>query len=428
MALVDIVGLLTTPVAGRGSASREDQVRYEQGLDSGQVFQPEPSVFAPSATTYQDAAENLYSQHYVAYACVAAYADAIASLPLKVYERMPDNERKLITSGPLVDLLAKPNPAYDWYEFCYGMVTSFLMGGEAAVEKINSQLGTRVVQMQLMRPDRFGPIVNEREGLVGYQYVVGTQAYGYETNEIIFFKTFNPTNQWRGLSPLTAARLDIETDLFAARHNKSVLQNAGIPGGVLETDQALLKRDRKEMRVEWEALHRGVNKHGRVAILDQGTKFNGATLSQKDLQWLEGRQHSAEAICVVFRMPGTVIGIERSVNRSTADVVTRGWYKAPVRSLTRRFERKLTLELAQTFNKNYFVEFLMDDVLRPEFEKRAEAGSKAWWIKPNEKRKWENLPPVEGGDELYVPVNMAAGGAPVNEVAPLSKVMRPFGR
>ncbi|MFH0916997.1 MAG: hypothetical protein V1912_11225, partial [bacterium] len=83
-----------------------------------------------------------------------------------------------------------------------------------------------------------------------------------------------------------------------------------------------------------------------------------------------------------------------------------------------------------------FVEFDMDDMLRPELDKLAEAGSKAWWIKPNEKRRiWHNLPPAEGGDELYIPVNMAAGGEPVNEVVPLElpppevgKVVRPFGR
>jgi hypothetical protein len=86
----------------------------------------------------------------------------------------------------------------------------------------------------------------------------------------------------------------------------------------------------------------------------------------------------------------------------------------------------------------------MDAMLRPEFDKLVEAGSKAYWIKPDEKRRmWHNLPPTEGGDKLWIPVNMAAGGEPVDEAAPAEdepddepeeeeplakRAMPPFGR
>lgn len=418
MALSDIVSLLGTPVPVRGAASRRDQTRWENGLDSGDPFQPLPTAASPSSSTFQEAAENLFTSHYMTYACVGAYADAIASLPLKVYEKTDDNDREVVTEGEVVDLLRHPNPEQDGYEFVHAMVTSLLIGGEAIVEKVKNVGGSRVVRLYLMRPDRFGPIVHEKRGLVGYEYQVGTMAYGYEVDEIMFYKLTNPTNEWRGLSPITAARLSIETDLSAGRYNRGFLQNGSIPGGVLQTDQDLLARERKEIRGEWEAVHRGVNRAGRVAVLDKGLRFDGTSLSQRDAQWLESRQHDAESICVVYRIPSAILGVERSTNRATADTMYRSWYKGPVRSLLRRFEHKLT-DLAQTFNKSYFCEFLMDDVLRPDFEARAEAGAKAWWIIPDEKRKWENLPPVEGGDKMYVPVNMAAGGEPVDEVVPL---------
>lgn len=323
----------------------------------------------------------------------------------------------MVTEGDLVDLLKQPNPEQDGYEFVHAFVTSFLVGGEAPIEKVKNLLGSRTVRLYLMRPDLFGPIVDSKKGLAGYQYVVGSQAFGYDVDEIMFFKLTNPTNEWRGLSPLTAARLSIETDLSAGRYNNNFLKNGSLPGGVLQTDQDLLKRERSEIRGEWEAVHRGINRSGRVAVLDKGLKFDGTSLSQRDAQWLEGRQHDMESVCVVFRVPSAILGVERSTNRSTADTMNRSWYKGPVRSLCRRFETKFTA-FAKEFDKSYFVEFLMDDVLRPDMELRAEAGARAWWITPNEKRKWENLPALPGGDEMWIPVNMSQGGEEVNEVAP----------
>jgi HK97 family phage portal protein len=420
MAFIDLVGLLTTPVAVIGRGERgPDRNRYEPGLDSGQPFQPMPSAAMPTSTTFQEAAENLFTASYVTYACVRAYADAVASMPLKVYER-DGTDREEVIEGDVVDLFDQPSPQHDGFEFIEGLIHSLLIGGESPVELVKNLLGNRIVQMLLMRPDRFGPIVNQRDGLVGYQYVVGTQGTGYDPDEILFYKLTNPTNEWRGLSPITAARLSIETDLAAGRFNRNFLENGAVPGGVLETEQDLLKRERKEIAGEWQSVHGGINRAGRVAVLDKGLKFNGASLSQKDAQWLEGRQNDRASICAVYRISPVVLGIEGSSNRSEAEAAWQAWYKGPVRALVRRLEFKLT-HVAQRFNKNYFAAFNMDEMLRPNFELRAEAGSKAWWITPDEKRAWEQLPKLpkdQQGDKIWVPVNMSAGGEPINEVAP----------
>lgn len=432
MAFDNLVGLLTTPVALRGQESR-DGARWEQGLDSGQTFQPALSTENISSGNFQEVAENVFSAHGITYAIIQMYADTIASLPLKVYEGDDSGEREEVRGHDLNKLLRQPCPQMDWVEFIHWEVISLLVGGEAIIEKIRNRSGTKTVRMQTMRPDRFGPIVNEKDGLVGYQYEVGGRAFGYDVDEILFYKFTHPTNEWRGLSPVTAARLAIETDMDAGRYNRNYLRNGSLPGGVLATEQDLLKQERTEIRKEWEAVHRGVNRPGKVAVLDKGLRYDGTSLNMRDAQWLEGRQHDIETTLAVYHMPGSVLGLVRDTNRSTADTEWRSWMRGPVRALCRRFEFKLTAGLAQEFDPAFFVEFNMDDILRPEFGTLAEGGSKAWWITPNEKRRWHNLPALEGGDDLYVPVNMAAGGDPVDEVEPVEEPgaksrMRPFGR
>jgi len=399
---------------------RLGDARWDQFQDSGSPFQAPASTTATSSASFQEAAENLYGASYVLYSVVTAWADTIASFPRKVYARRGPNrqEREVVGDGPLVDLLAQPNPSQDGFEFFHALVVSLLLGGEAPVEKVRSR-GGRPVQLLLMRPDRFGPIVNEREGLVGYQYVVGQRGYSYDPKDVIFYKLSNPTNEWRGLSPITACRLGIEVDLSASRYNRHFFENGAIPGGVLRTEQDLLATERRAIRGEWEQVHRGVSRYGRVAVLDKGLQYDGASLSQRDAQWLEGQQHAQETVFLAYRTSPAVAGLVRDVNYSNADAMFRAWYKGPIRAMVRRIESRLTRQLAREFGEEFFIELLMDDVLRPEFAERAEAGSKAWWITPDEKRKWENLPPIEGGDKLWAPVNMAVGGNPTLEVEPL---------
>lgn len=419
---LDVVGFLTSPVAVMTPGERRQGQRYEPGLDSGDPFQATPSAGEPTSSTFQEAAENLFAPSYIAYGCIDAYASVIASLPRRIYRKVGRSDREEVDEGDLYELFMQPSPHRDGFEFWHALVTSYLVGGEAPIEKVRNLSGTRVVQMNLLRPDRFGPIVNSDQGLVGYQYVVGTNGYGYEIDEIMFVKTTNPTNEWRGLSPLTAARLSLESDLFAARYNRNYYINGAIPGGVLQTDQDLIKRERAELRGEWEALHRGVNRAGRVAVLDKGLKFDGTALSQRDSQWLESRQMDQEAVCVALHTPPEVIGISRSTNRATADVQFRAWLRGPVRWICERLEAKFNWQLVREFGRDLVMEFDMREVMRPEFEERMRALSLAWWWSRDEKRREDNLPAWKGEDELYVPVNMSAGGAPVNEVVPIDQL------
>jgi hypothetical protein len=57
------------------------------------------------------------------------------------------------------------------------------------------------------------------------------------------------------------------------------------------------------------------------------------------------------------------------------------------------------------FGDNVYAEFLLDGVLRGDFEQRADAYQKAinsGWTTPAEVRKLENLPFIEGSDRLYI--------------------------
>jgi hypothetical protein len=85
-----------------------------------------------------------------------------------------------------------------------------------------------------------------------------------------------------------------------------------------------------------------------------------------------------------------------------------------------------------------YAEFLMDEVLRGDFEARSEALSKADWMTIAEKRKVENLPSIDGTDRIFlntatmpldaIDAQSEAIVAQTNNVIPITSVRTVMGR
>ena len=423
-----MIGMITVPVENIGPQGRRGMDRWTQGIDTGSPLGPPPPANGPAATTFREGSENMYAAHHMVYSCVRAYAETVASMPREVFHQEPGGPAEPVYGHDLNRLLAQPGGPQNedngtgdtGHEFFEDLATSLMIGGEAPVEKVWNRFHTKPLRLFMMRPDYFGPIVHPKHGLIGYQYVTGAQAVGYERDEIIFYKLSNPTNEWRGLSPLSAARLAVEPDIKAAQFNQKFIESGAMPFGVIETEADLLDWEKKAVRGDWRAVHAGVNKAGMVAVLDKGMKFDGKTMNHADMQWLEGRKFNEGAVQNIYHCPDCVVAKGGSANRSTAEVEFRFWVMGPLLWLVTRIEEKLTLELAHDFDPNFFVKLDMGHLNRPDWAKLAQAGSQMWWITPDEKRAWTSHSPLPGdeGKKIYVPVNMALGGAPVNEVRP----------
>jgi len=150
-----------------------------------------------------------------------------------------------------------------------------------------------------------------------------------------------------GLSPLLvharALGLSIAAEMYAAR----VLQNGSAPGGYLSTDQPLTREQAAQLAADWEALHRGPENAGRVAVLGRGARWLSVGLSPADAQLLATREYQVAEIARMFGVPLWLLdahakdtswgsGLEEQ-NRAFLSYTLVGWI--------RRFEETITDEL-----------------------------------------------------------------------------------
>lgn len=91
---------------------------------------------------------------------------------------------------------------------------------------------------------------------------------------------------------------------YSARY----FRNNTNPGGVLEHPGKLTDIGRRNMRESWERLHKGLDNVHKIAILEEGVKYNAFQSNARDAQLLESRQFDAREIANIFGVPSHKLG------------------------------------------------------------------------------------------------------------------------
>jgi HK97 family phage portal protein len=147
---------------------------------------------------------------------------------------------------------------------------------------------------------------------------------------------------------------------------------------------------------------------GGVPILTAGLKWQPLGMSAVDAQAVESYKMSVDDIARIFRMPPFMIGDYSKATYSNTEVMARTFYVSCLGFYLEHIEAALNRLFG--FSTNETSEFDIESgLLRGEFRERMEAyarGIQGGVLAPNEARRRENLPPVDGGDRVLVQQQM----------------------
>jgi hypothetical protein len=174
----------------------------------------------------------------------------------------------------------------------------------------------------------------------------------------------------------------------------------------------------KRLKDQWDAIHGGVDNFGKWAVLEEGMEPKTLSLTAEEAQYVESRKLNREEVCMVYDVPPPVVHI---LDRATFSNITeqmRSMYRDTMAPHLGGFEETLDLQLRPDFDPDgvLYGEFLMDEVLRGDFEQRVDAyqkGINSGWLTPAEVRRMENLPMVDGSDRLFINATLI----PIDEVS-----------
>ena len=146
--------------------SRLFKPKVDNNLSSSRSF------FLSKASSGVDVTERTALQTAAVYACVRVIAEAIASLPLKLYE-YKGNGTQICTEHPLYDILhIAPNPEMTSFLFRETMMSHLLLWGNAYAQIIRDGLG-QVTALYLLLPNKI-TMNRDEHGEIYYTYQLDT--------------------------------------------------------------------------------------------------------------------------------------------------------------------------------------------------------------------------------------------------------------
>lgn len=370
---------------------------------------------------------SLYKRQLWVYVVVAKRARGVARLPLKVYLR-DDMSRPDARDHPYARLLRNPNPAISPFRFWEWTSSTYDVFGEAFWLKRRDADGVPF-QLVPLHPT----CMTLRDG--AWDFDNGkSRIEGISTDDVVHFKTYHPGSSERGLSPLEPLRDTLENEGNARLATSSFWRNGARPGVALSHPGNLSAAAAARLKQQWNDIAGGSGKTGSTVILEEGMEPKVLTLSAEEAQYIETRKLNREEVCGAYDVPPPVVHI---LDRATFSNITeqmRSMYRDTMAPLLKGFESDMETQLrAPDFGDDVYAEFLLDEVLRGDFEARAEAYAKAQHMTVAEKRRAENLPFIPGTDVLLVNTTFApldsllAPDPPTPSAAPNSDSPRMIG-
>jgi HK97 family phage portal protein len=339
-------------------------------------------------------------------------ADLLARLPLKVYEH-DDLNRPEVPDHPYAQLLRQPNPIHSRFWLWRWVQATYDTYGESFLGKQRDRSG---------RPNMLVPLhpmsmhaKEERDGRVMWDFDNGRVRFtDIPDEDLIHPASYNPESYTRGLSKLESLRATLENEDAALRAQSSFWRNGARPGVALSHPTKISKGAQDRLKLEWNQLTAGPDNFGTTVILEEGMKPEIMQLSAEEAQYIDARKLNREEVVAAYDMPPPAVHILDQATYSNITAQLRSVYRDTMAPICIMHESELETQLRGSvrpgasepdFSDDVYAEFLMDGVLRGDFEERMDAyqkGVNSGTITPAEVRKLENLPFIEGSDRLFI--------------------------
>jgi HK97 family phage portal protein len=357
-------------------------------------------------------------------ACVAILSEDVAKLPVHVYRRRADGGKEIATDKngkphPVETLLQRPNDYQSRFEFFEQMQAALLLRSNAYAPIVRDGRGKPTALIPV-NPDRV-TMFESPDGSVFY-HVATTGMHEIAqlrsfpnmipAEDMLHLRWMSLDNSLRGASRVWLLKETIGLALSQQELVSRLAANGTNLGGVLSTDQKLSQVSAERLAKTWKERKGGLKNAGETAVLEQGLKWQQLGMTAQDAEINASRELSVLDIAAAFRVPPHKLGRMERMAGTSLEQVDQDYANNVISGHIGRWEDKLecVFDLAA---EGLFVEFDLSRFLRAALQARYTAyrtGIVGMFLTPNEARRAEGLPDIEGGDTLYQPTNVAEIG------------------
>lgn len=263
------------------------------------------------------------------YALVQCYVMALGAAGLDYRVKTDAGGYKVVTDGPIYQLLKYPNSAQTQIEFISWLLTSLFYTGNFYAWAKRNEAG--VIYELWPLPGRSKRAVLGPDGSLfydassDYEFMnKGNLGALVPARDMLHIKLPSSRSFLNGDSLITHGLGTINLNSGIIGNANALNENASQPSGVLSTDLTLTGAQMIELRQRFEDVTKGPNRGG-VPILGGGLKWYPMGLSASDSQLIQSYNLTVLDLCRLFRVPIQVFGQETNGAASSVEALINQW-------------------------------------------------------------------------------------------------------
>ena len=246
-----------------------------------------------------------YETYIWVHSCVRAIVDQICKLPFKLYmmdgNGEPDRKQR-VTSGRLWQLFRRPNAMQSYSSFMSGIVSASQLMGNVYVEKGGVD-ARNPSEMYMMRGDWVEIVPDPIQLVAQYLYRPNGVPIYFEPYEVAHFKLYHPRSELYGLSPLSALRMTVTTDMFVQQWQQNFFRQGGTANHYISCPTELSDVDFEALKQRMRNEYQGVDRSHLMGVLDNDMKIVNCDDESDKLDLEKLRLQLRNEVCAAYHVP-----------------------------------------------------------------------------------------------------------------------------
>ena len=380
---------------------RRKQARTKAAvLDAAEAFQVSDSYYAQRFGRISQA----YADVNFVYEIVFRVAAMGAALPIKIYTRDGSTNVEA-RNHPAYELLLRPNESTPRSLMMSELFADLQLHGNAFWLKVRDGSG-KPKELWRLRPERMEPVPDENGKLIGWKHTINGKITGFLDDEVVHFRTPNPTNDYVGLAPIEALRYATELGRDAEGAAIDLWANGMMPHGYAQAQTPLSDEAIARLAADFRSMLAGRGNRYRWPILEEGMELRSLALSPRDAEFISTANLARERVAEAFGFP-----LAEKYPQASPEDIRRAIYANAVMLWTPIIEDTINTFLMPEWGEGVFAQYVTRHIFEPDLPARYQAykdGVYAGWLPPAWVARLEDVP---ADLPRYIPLNMV-------EVAP----------
>jgi HK97 family phage portal protein len=346
------------------------------------------------------------------FAAVTRLSNSVAVLPVKLYKNFEP------LYSPLNDIVSSaPNRNMTSFGFMRLLETHRNTYGNGYALKMYDRF-FNLESLLVLDPTRVDPVVEESTQELWYM-VRGDKGTYYVHNmdmvHISHIQTYQ--NGYKGISPIDVLRGTINFDTAVRKFTLDQLDSSIKASFILKMATHIGKEKKAEILQNFAEFYR---QNGGVIIQEAGVEIKDINRNFVDSKVFEVEKITRSRVATVYNMPVTMLGETDGASFSSMEQMSLEFVTYTLLPIVRQYEQEFNRKLLtpQERRQGLYFKFSVGALLRGDMQTRGEFYFKmirSGVFKPNEARAWEELPPENGGEKLYISGDLYPIETPIDQ-------------